>query len=152
MELIRVQERSKWDTTCPTTSQNPSHWNPSWQSNACSTRKDHESEWLARDNLETNPISMKPRTVSHMAEQFSWVPLPYWSLPGCPFPIVSCFVSICVSLDNSFPSVRQEPILKPWKGSLFLQHLHPLKNDINFREYEKQAKCNSVRGHTRCDF
>ena len=40
-----------------------------------------------------------------------------------PFPNkVSCFVSICVSSDNSFPIVRQEPSFGPWKGSAFLQH------------------------------
>ena len=31
----RVQERSKGDTTCPTTSQNPSLWYPSWLNKAC---------------------------------------------------------------------------------------------------------------------
>ena len=41
----------------------------------------------------------------------SWAPLPNE---------VSCFVSMCVSQDNSFPSVRQEPILRPWKGFQFL--------------------------------
>ena len=41
-----------------------------------------------------------------------------------PFPNkVSCFVSTCVSSDNSFPSVRQEPSFGPWKGSLFLQQM-----------------------------
>ena len=30
-------------------------------------------------------------------------------------------MSTCVSSDNSFPSVRQEPSFGPWKGSLFLQ-------------------------------
>ena len=30
-----------------------------------------------------------------------------------PFSIVSCFISKCVSLDNSFPSVRQSPLLGP---------------------------------------
>ena len=34
------------------------------------------------------------------------------------------FVSTCVSSDNSFPSVRQEPSFGPWKGSLFLQQHH----------------------------
>ena len=29
---------------------------------------------------------------------------------------VSCFVSTCISSDNSFSSIRQEPILGPWKG------------------------------------
>ena len=30
---------------------------------------------------------------------------------------------ICVSLDNSSPSVRQEPSFGPWKGSAFLQQM-----------------------------
>ena len=39
-----------------------------------------------------------------------------------PFPNkISCFVIPCVSLDNSFPSIRQEPSFGPWKGSTFLQ-------------------------------
>ena len=37
-------------------------------------RKGLESEWLARDNLEMNPITIKPVTASHKAEQSSWVP------------------------------------------------------------------------------
>ena len=41
-----------------------------------------------------------------------------------PFPNkISCFVSICVSSDNSFLRVRQEPNFGPWKGSSFLQQL-----------------------------
>ena len=53
------------------TSQTLSHLNTSWLSAAHTTRKDPESEWLATDNLETNPITIKPETASHMAEQFS---------------------------------------------------------------------------------
>jgi len=103
----RVQERSKGDTTCRTTSQNPSCWHPSWMSNACATRKDSESEWLAKDKPETNLITINPKTVSHVAEQFSWVPLPCCFLPGHIFPIkYLAFFSTCVSLDNSFPSVK----------------------------------------------
>ena len=118
----RVQERSKGDTTCPTTSQNPSHCHPSLLSNVRTTRKDSEPEWLAKDNPETNPIIIKP-TVSHVAEQFSWVPLPYCSLPGHPFPNkISCFVNTCVSSDNSFLSIRPESTFWPWKGFPFLQH------------------------------
>ena len=52
-----------------------------------------ELEWLAKDHPETNPITIKPKTVSHMAEQFSWVPLPSCSPPGCPFPIKSLALS-----------------------------------------------------------
>ena len=55
-----------------------------WRCNACTTRKNPESEWSAKDNTETNPITIKPKTVSHMVEQFFWVPLPYYSPPGCP--------------------------------------------------------------------
>ena len=93
----RVQKRSKGDTTCPITSQNPSLWNPSWLNKVCTTRKDSESEWLAKDNPETNPITIKPKTSSHMAELFSWVPLPYCSTLWCPFPIKSLALSAHVS-------------------------------------------------------
>ena len=44
-----------------------------------------------------------------------------------PFPNkISCSVSACVSSDNSFPSVRQEPSFGPWKGSVFLQQMWTL--------------------------
>ena len=123
----RVQERLKGDTACPSTSQNPSRKHPSWMSDACATRKDSELEWLAKDHPETNPITIKPETVSHVAEQFSWVPLPYCSPPGCPFPIKSLALSAHVSprtihfrvLDKSpvwgpegVPLPTTEPILK----------------------------------------
>ena len=61
------------------------------------TRKDSESEWLFKDNLETNPITIKPKTSSHVAEQFSWVPLSYCSPPRCPIPIESLALSAHVS-------------------------------------------------------
>ena len=93
----RVRERSKGDTTCLTTSQNPSLWHPSWLNKACTTRKDSESEWLAKDNPETSPITIKPETASHVAELFSWVPLPYCCPPGCPFPVKSLALSAHVS-------------------------------------------------------
>ena len=78
----RVQERSKGDSTCPTTSQNPSLWHPSWLSDVCTTRKDSESEWLAKDNPETNPLTIKPKTgravlLGSLTPLLSaWVPLP----------------------------------------------------------------------------
>ena len=115
----RVQERSKGDTTCPTTSQNPPLWHPSWLNKVCTTRKDSESEWLAKDNQATNPITIKPepggRSVllgSLTLLLSTWVPF---------LNKISCFVSTCVSSDNSFPSDRQEPSFGPWKGSPFLQ-------------------------------
>ena len=99
-------------------SQNPSYWNPSWLNDVCAT-KDSESEWLTRKSLKTHSIPVKPKTVSHAAEQFSWVPLPCCALPRCPFPTVSCSVSTCVSSDNSFLSARKEPSLGLWKRSPF---------------------------------
>jgi len=112
----RVQERSKGNTTCPTTSQNPSHWHPSWLNKAWTTRKDSESEWLAKDDPETNPITIKPETEPYgravLLASLTKL-LPTW----VPFPNkIPCFVSTCVSSDNSLLSVRQEPSFGPWKG------------------------------------
>ena len=45
----------------------------------------------------TNPITIKPETTSHMAEQSSWVPSPCYSLPWHPFPIKSLALSAHVS-------------------------------------------------------
>ena len=113
----RVQERSKGDTTGPTTSQNPSLWHPSWLNKARATRKDSESEWSAKDNPEANPISIKPETASHAAEQFSWVPLPYFSPPRCPFPIKSLALSAHVSPRTiHFRVLDKSPVSGPGKG------------------------------------
>ena len=117
----RVQERSKGDTTCPTTYQNPSLWHPSWLNKACTTRKDPESEWLAKNNPETNPITIKPKTVSHVAELFSWVLLPYCSPPRCPFPIKS--LALSAHADTAPWTVHfqqflldKNPVLGPGRG------------------------------------
>ena len=99
----RVRERSKGDATCPSTCKNPSCWHPSWLG---VTTKDPESEWLAKDNLETNPITIKPETVSHVAEQFSWFPyspalrqgaLFQWSLLLCQRVCLLAFLSVSLS-------------------------------------------------------
>ena len=79
------------------TSQNSPCWNLPWLSEWCTTRKHPESEWLAGDNSETNLITIKPYTASHVAEQFSWVFLSCCSLPWCPFPINSLVLSAHVS-------------------------------------------------------
>ena len=115
----RAWERSKGDTTCPTTSQNPSRWHPSWLNKACTTRKDSESKWLAKDNLETNLTTLKPKTVSHMAEQLSWVSLSYCSLPGHPFPIKSLGLSVHVSpWTIQFWVLGESPLLGPGSSPL----------------------------------
>ena len=113
----RVWERSKGDTTCPTTSQNPSLWHPSLLNKVCTTRKDSESEWLAKDNPETNPITIKLGTASHVTKQFSWVPLPSCSPPGCPFPIKSLALSAHVSPRTiHFRVLDKSPVLGPGRG------------------------------------
>ena len=81
------------------------------------TRKDSESEWLAKDNPETNPTTIKPETASHKAEKFSWVPLPYCSPPGRPFPIKSLALSAHVSLQTiHFWALDKSPLLGPGRG------------------------------------
>ena len=63
----------------------------------------HQEELLSQNdqlkiiNPEINPITIKPETVSHVAEQFSWVPLPCCSPPRCPFTIKSLALSAHVS-------------------------------------------------------
>ena len=113
----RVQKRSKGDTTCPTTSQNPSLWHPSWLNKACTTRKDSESEWLAKDSPEMNPITIKPETGRHVAEQFSWVLLSYCSLFGHTFPIKSLALSAYVSPRTfHFRVLDKSSVLGPGSG------------------------------------
>jgi len=84
------------------TSQNPSCCNPSWLKDVHATRKTLSQARKGPSNPETNLITTKPETVSHVAEPFSWVPLPYCSLPGHPLPIKSLalcllgqFISVC---------------------------------------------------------
>ena len=112
----RVQEKSKGDTTFLTTSQNPSFWHLSWLNKVCTTRKDSESEWLAKDNPETNPITIIPKT-SQVAELFSWVPLPSCSPPRCPFPVKSLALSARVSPRTiHFRVLDKNPVLRPGTG------------------------------------
>ena len=72
------------------------------------------TQWLAKDNPETNPITIKPRTVSHVTEPSSWVPLTSCSLPGCPFPIKSLALSAHVSLRSiHFWVLDKSPVSGP---------------------------------------
>ena len=117
----RIWERSKGDTKCPTTSQNPSRWHPSWLNNACPPgRTLSQNDWL-------RVTVIKPETSSHMAEQFSWVPLPSCSPPRRPFPIKSLALSTHVSPQTIHFQVLVEPTFGPWKGvpfpATFLCHL-----------------------------
>ena len=72
---------------------------------------------MAKDNLETNPIAIKPETASQVAELYSWVPLPYCSPPGCPFPIKSLALSAHVSPQTiHFRVLDKSPVSGPGRG------------------------------------
>ena len=74
---------------------------------------------MAKDHPETNPITIKPETASHAAEQFSWVPLAYCSPPGCPFPIKSLALSAHVSPRTiHFQVLDKSPVSGPGRGPL----------------------------------
>ena len=61
----RILERSKRERrlqpTCPTNLPESFYWNPSWLSNPCATRKDSESECLARDNWKLTKLPLNLR-------------------------------------------------------------------------------------------
>ena len=71
---------------------------------------------MARDNLETHSVSIKPEPHGQAVLLGSLTLLFY---AQAPLPKkVSWFVSSCVSLGNSFLSVRQESSFRPWKVSV----------------------------------
>ena len=86
----------------------------------CTSKKDSESEWLAKDNPKTNPITVKPETVSRVAELF-WVPLPYCSPCGCPFPIKSLALSDMCLLRQFTSECSTGAQFRALEGSPFLQ-------------------------------
>ena len=106
----RVRQRSKGNTTFLTTSQNPlSGIRLGWTRRAPSGRSLSQNDWLR--------TTCKPRSRAVLLGSLTLL-----LSTQVPFPNkISCFVSTCVSWDNSFPSVRQEPSFEPWKGSPFLQ-------------------------------
>ena len=91
----KVQERSKGDTMCPTTSQNSFCWHPSWLSNECTTWKDPWVRMIGQRQPGINPVIIKLETAKYVAEQFSWVLLAYCS--NKPFPIKPLALSAHVS-------------------------------------------------------
>ena len=110
------------------TSWNPC-WNPSWPSDVSATRKDPESEWLARDNLETNPIAIKSEAVRQSGPPgFPFPPVLYtgtssqWSLLLCQQPVSLQTIHFWV-LDKSLlsglvkgtPSCNKKTLLREWK-------------------------------------
>ena len=112
----RVQERSKGDTAvCPLPRIPLASIHLGWAMRAPPGKT--ELEWLAKDNPETNPITIQSETASHVAEQFSWVPLPYCSPPGCPFPRKSLALSAHMSPRTiHFQVLDRSPVSGPGRG------------------------------------
>ena len=84
-------------------------------------RANKQEDWPEKTQ-KANPITIKPETVSLLAEQFSWVLLPHHSLPGCPFPMKSFVLPAHVS-PWAICFWQTKDHFRPWKDSLFLQHL-----------------------------
>ena len=94
-------------------------------------RRVHQQEGLrvTRDGPGQMTGQRQPRNSPHHHKTWDRKPQDRGVLPllstQAPLPNkASCVISICVSSDNSFPSVRREPTLGPWKGSTFLQQDH----------------------------
>ena len=77
-------------------------------------------ERLVKGNPETNPITIKPEIASREAKQLSWVPFPYCSPPGRPFPITS-LPSVSPQTVH-FWMLDRSPVLGLGSGVPFLQH------------------------------
>ena len=142
--IRRMWERSKGHATCPLTFQNP-RWHSSWLSNACASRKDSASAWLARDNWKWKSLScvwfsMTPWTVAHQAplsmeffRQEYWNGLPFPSPRGLPDPRIkprstalqtdSLLVELPVALEKSGSLHEREIQEVEGAGSLLQTYL-----------------------------
>ena len=99
-----------------------------------------EGGWvrMTKDNLETNTITIKSKTASHVAELFSWVPLHYRSPSGCPFPINSLALSADVSPRTiHFWVLDKSPVSGPGRGppswNIFVEECPRLREEKVWR-------------------
>ena len=107
---------------------------------------------MAKDHPETNPITIKPETASHRAEQFSWVPLPYCSPPGCPFPIKSFALSARVSPRTiHFRVLDKSPVSGPGRGPLScnITTLYYVLPSISFPKLPPSLCCSHVKDYVK---
>ena len=113
-----------------------------------------QNDW-PKDNLETNPITIKPETVSHEVEQFFWFPLPYWSLLR-PFPVKSLALSAHVFPQIvDFQGLEKSPfwaldrvlsssnIYIPQILTLFLNHITLWISNLPCSSDIKESICNA---------
>ena len=92
------------------TSQDPWRWTPSWLRGVFASKDGPHSH-------ETRGCEPCGRAI--LLGSLTLLPSARAPLPN----EASSSVSMCVSSDNSFLRVRQQPSLGPWKGSPFLQEL-----------------------------
>ena len=112
----RIWERSRGErrrqSTRPANLPESSSLPPSWLSDACTTRKDPESERLARDRPQTHPFTTNPETVNCGSRPPG--PPPSCSLPQRPFPIKSPALSARVSPQTiRLPVLDRRPPVPP---------------------------------------
>ena len=92
---------------------------------------DPESDqiWVKRDNwpetIWKQPVTIKPETASHVAEPFSWDPVPPCSLPASLFPVKSFALAVCVLPKIIYLQVLDKsPFSGPGRGSLSYKNFH----------------------------
>ena len=111
----------------------------SWLSNACNSRKDPESKWLARNQ----PHYYKTQDGNHVAEQSSWVLLSFCFPPECLFAIKSFALSAPVFPWTIHLQVLDKgPLSCPGRGPPFLQHSNQ-KLSWNYH-YRTEYQCYKV--------
>lgn len=96
------------------TSQDPLCWNPPWLRGVGTTRKDPEPDQVRVKRLTPFPKTRgcEPRGRAVLLGSLTLLLSAQVRLPN------KVFVSMCVSLHNSFLSVRQEPTLRPWQAGV----------------------------------
>ena len=124
---------------------NPLCWNPSWLRRMHHPDPESDQIWAKKDDwpetvLKQIPSPWNPRLRATWQSSSPGLPSPSALHPGHPLPSkVPCFVSICVSLDNSFLSVRKEPTLGPWKGIPFLPQARGCRGERWGQEGQQRA-------------
>ena len=75
------------------------------------------NDWTGQRQPETYSITVKPDTVSHVAEEFSWVPFTLPLSDQVSFPMEPLVLSVCVSpLTIHFRVLNKSPFFGPGRG------------------------------------
>ena len=120
----RVQERSKGDTACPTTSQNP-FWHPSWLNKVWTTRKDSESKeevkLLSRVRLFVTPWTVayqSPLSMGYSRQEY-WSELPFPSPGDLPDP----------GIEPRYPALQADSLTSESPGMSHSYTLQPSESE-----------------------